>query len=65
MEKQILEISWSTIARIVFTFFALYLVFLIQDILILAVFGFVISIVFEAPIRILSKRINHSLAVFL
>ena len=64
MEKQILEISWSTIARIVFTFFALYFVFLIQDILVLTVFGLVVSIVFEAPTRLLSKYIARPLAVF-
>lgn len=64
MEKQILELSWATIARIVFTFFVLYLVFLIQDILILAVFGLVISIVFEVPARILSKYVARPLAVF-
>jgi len=63
METQTLEISWRSIFRIVITFFALYTVFLIQDILLLSVFGLVIAILFEAPIRILSKKMPKGLAI--
>jgi len=58
-----LDISWNTILRIAFLFFIFYLIFLIKDILVLFVFGLVISILFEIPIRALEKKIPRGLAV--
>jgi len=58
-----LEISWGTILRISLAIFCFYIILLVKDILILSVFGLVISILFETPIRILEKRIPRSLAV--
>lgn len=63
MEERTLEISWLSIFKVVLVFFGLYTVFLIQDILLLSVFGLVIAILFEAPVRELSKRIPRWLAV--
>jgi len=63
MSKETLEISWGAILRIVVAFFAFYLVYLIKDILILSLFGLVISIIFEIPIRFLSRKIPRGLAV--
>lgn len=63
MADHILEISWRSIFKIVLTFFLLYTVFLIQDILLLSVFGLVIAILFEAPVRRLSEKMPRWLAV--
>jgi len=65
VENRILEISWGTILKVVVAFFCFYLVYLIKDILILTVFGLVISILFEAPLRLVEKRIPRALAVIL
>lgn len=62
-QRTTLDISWGTILRIGIIFFSLYLIFLIKDILVLSVFGLVISILFEIPIRFLERRIPRSLAV--
>lgn len=62
-EEHTFELSWASILKIVLTFFALYTVFLIQDILLLSVFGLVIAVLFEAPVRRLAKRIPRWLAV--
>jgi len=58
-----LEISWGTILRLALTFFCLYLVYLARDILVLSVFGLVIAVLFETPIRFLERRIPRVLAV--
>lgn len=58
-----LDISWGAILRIAIVFFALYLVYLIRDILVLSVFGLIISILFEIPIRFFEKKISRGLAV--
>lgn len=44
-------------------FFAFYLVILLKEILILSLFGLVISILFEIPIRVLTRKIPRGLAV--
>ncbi len=62
-EHQTLEVSWEAILKIILTFFTLYVVFLIHDILILSVFGLVITILFEAPARALSRRMPRWMAV--
>ncbi len=63
MQDNLLEISWSTILKVAIAFFAFYLIFLNKDILILSLFGLVISLLFEAPIRILEKKLPRGLAV--
>lgn len=60
-----LEISWGTILRISVAIFCFYLVLLVRDILIYSVFGLIIAILFETPIRFLAKRIPRNLAVVL
>lgn len=61
--SQALEVSWKAILKILLTFFALFAIFLIHDILVLSVFGLVIAVLFEAPARALSKKIPYGLAV--
>jgi len=62
-EEKSLEISWGTILRMSVAIFCFYLVFLMRDILVLSMFGLVISILFETPIRLLERRIPRTLAV--
>ncbi len=62
-DNRTLEVSWKAIFKILITFFALFIIFLIHDILVLSVFGLVIAVLFEAPARALSKRIPYGLAV--
>ncbi len=62
-EQHLLEISWGTILKLATAFFCFYLIFLIKDILILSLFGLVISILFEVPIRRLAKKVPRGLAV--
>ena len=62
-ENKSLEVSWGTILRIAVTIFCLYLIFLIKDILVLSMYGLVISILFETPIRFLERKISRTLAV--
>lgn len=61
--EKVLEISWGTILRVSLAIFCFYLVFLVRNILVLSVFGFVISILFEVPTRILERKIPRALAV--
>ena len=63
MEKMTLDISWSSVLKVVVTLSALYLVFLVHDILILTVFGLIIAILFEWPVRNLSKKMPRGLAI--
>jgi len=58
-----LELSWSAILKVTTVFFAAYLVYLIHNILVLSVFGLIISILFEAPIRLLEKKVPRTLAI--
>ena len=60
-----MEISWGTILRVSLAVFCVYLIFLIRDILVLFIFGLVISFLFETPIRFLARKIPRVLAVVL
>lgn len=64
MERQFLDITWSSILKVVATLSALYFVFLVHDILLLTVFGLVIAILFEWPVRRLARYIPRPLATF-
>jgi len=61
-QESALEISWGTILRVTLAVFCLYLVFLVRDILVLSVFGLIISVLFETPIRFLERKIPRVLA---
>ncbi len=63
MEEKSFSISWITIFKVAAVFFAAYLVYLIYDILVLSIFGLVISILFEAPVRLLEKKMPRWLAI--
>lgn len=63
MEEKSFSISWTTIFKVAAVFFAAYLVYLIHDILVLSVFGLVISILFETPVRLLEKKMPRALAI--
>lgn len=62
-EQKALEISWGTIFKVGLAFFCFYLIYLVRDILVLSVFGLIIAILFEIPIKFLEKRIPRTLAV--
>lgn len=62
MEEKTFDISWQTIFKLVFVFFLFYLVYLVKDVLILFLFGLVIALLFENPIRFLEKKIPRVLA---
>ena len=62
-EQKPLEISWGTIFKVALAFFVFYLIYLVKDILVLSVFGLIISILFEIPIRFLERKIPRTLAV--
>lgn len=62
-EPTALEISWGTILRVALAFFIFYLVYLVRDILVFSVFGLMIAILFEIPIRFLEKKIPRVVAV--
>jgi len=55
-QEKILDISWITIVKISVAIIALYLIFLIRDILILFIFALIISVLFNSFIEILQKR---------
>ncbi len=67
--SRVLDISWGTIVKIVFSLTMLYLIFLVRDILIWFVFALVISILFNPAINFLTKaripRILASILVYL
>jgi predicted PurR-regulated permease PerM len=58
-----LEISWGTILRVSVAIFCFYLILLVRDILVYSVFGLIIAILFETPIRFLEKKLPRGLAV--
>ena len=64
--SRVLDISWGTIIKIVFSLTILYLLFLVRDILIWFIFALVISILFNPAINFLTKaRIPRVLASIL
>ena len=54
--KNLLDVSWSSILKIVFALLIVYLLFLIRDILVLIVFALMISVLFNPLINFLQKR---------
>ena len=66
MTSRILDISWGTIIKITLALGALYLIFLVRDILIWFIFALIISILFNPAINFLRKaRIPRVLAAIL
>lgn len=67
--SRVLDISWGTIIKIVFSLTILYLLFLVRDILIWFIFALVISILFNPAINFLTKaripRILASILIYL
>ena len=53
---RILDISWGTIVKLAITGFLVYVVFLVRDILVLVLFGVIISILFDPIIAFLQKK---------
>ena len=61
-----LDISWTAISKLVVVFFAAYIIWIIKDILILFLFGLVISVLVSPVIDFLQRlRVARTLAVFL
>jgi predicted PurR-regulated permease PerM len=54
--SSVLDISWSTIVKLALAGFLVYVIFLIRDILVLVLFGVIISILFDPVIDYLQKR---------
>lgn len=54
--NQLLDISWGTVVKLAFAGFFVYVVFLIRDILVLVLFGVIISVLFDPLIDFLQKR---------
>jgi predicted PurR-regulated permease PerM len=62
--KNLLDISWGTIFKVTLAFFCFYFLYLIRDVLILAFFALIFSILFNPAIDFLQrKKIPRSLAV--
>jgi predicted PurR-regulated permease PerM len=55
-EQRVLDISWESIFKIVVSAFAVYLVFLLKDILVWVLFGVIISILFDPVIDFLQQK---------
>lgn len=53
--KNLLDVSWAGISKVVLVFFFAYLIFLLKDILILIIFALVISVLFNPAINFLQK----------
>jgi predicted PurR-regulated permease PerM len=65
-EEGKLDISWRAILKSVVVFLAAYVIWITKDILILFLFGLVISVLFSPAIDFLQRmRISRTLAVFL
>lgn len=68
-EERLLDISWNTIFKIIFTFFIIYLIFLIKEILILVFFSVILAILFEPAIsffqKIKARRFFATILVYL
>ena len=55
-QSQLLDISWGTIAKLALAGFLVYVVFLMREILVLVLFGLIISVLFDPVIDFLQKR---------
>lgn len=53
---KVLDISWGTIFKIAITFLTFYILYLIKDILIWAIFALIISVLFDPAIDFLQRR---------
>lgn len=61
-----LDISWRAIFKLVVVFLFAYIIWIIKDILILFLFGLVVSVLFSPAIDFLQRlRVSRTLAVFL
>jgi predicted PurR-regulated permease PerM len=61
-----LDISWGVIFKLAMAFFIFYIVYLIRDILLLVLFGLIISVLFDPAIDFLQKfRLSRTVSVFL
>jgi predicted PurR-regulated permease PerM len=61
-----LDISWGVIFKLALAFFVFYIVYLIRDILLLILFGLIISVLFDPAIDFLQKfRLSRTVSVFL
>ena len=67
--NQLLDISWATIIKLALAGFLVYVIFLVRDILVLVLFGVVISILFDPVIDRLQKyripRVVSTVAVYM
>lgn len=65
-DNELLDISWRAILKLVVVFLAAYVIWIVKDILILFLFGLVISVLFSPAIEFLRRlRVSRTLAVFL
>ena len=65
VEKKIIDISWSSLLKIILCFFVCYLLFLIKEILIWAIFSLLISILVTPLINYLEgKKIPRTISTF-
>lgn len=55
-QSQLLDISWGTIVKLALAGFLVYMVFLMRNILVLVLFGLIISVLFDPVIDFLQKR---------
>lgn len=53
---KVLDISWESILKLAVSFFAIYLLYLIRDILVWVIFGLIISVLFNPVIDFLSRK---------
>ncbi|MFH1820803.1 MAG: AI-2E family transporter [Candidatus Nealsonbacteria bacterium] len=55
-QSRILDISWESILKLVVSFFTIYILYLVRDVLIWVVFGLIISVLFNPAIDFLQKK---------
>lgn len=55
-QPRLLDISWETIFKVTATFFTLYLLYLIRDLLVWVVFGLILSVLFNPAIDFLTRK---------
>ena len=54
--ERVLDISWATIVKLSIAALVIYVMFIVRDILILILFGIIISIIFDPAVDFLQKR---------
>ena len=66
LKNNTIDISWKTILKILFSLFLCYILYLTKDVLVLVLFSFIVSILFEPLIGFLEKKkIPRSVSIFL